>query len=68
MTICRHCGFPEAEHVQARPRLRLCPRGELRVFDADRPITTGHARFGGGRPVAKALAEIKRTLAARRSA
>ena len=66
MTVCRHCGLPESSHVVARPRLRLCPSGPLRVFDADRPVTW-HRRFGGGR-VTKALAEIRRTLAMRRSA
>lgn len=65
MTLCRHCGLTESSHVQARPRLRLCPSGPLRVFDTDRPVT-GHRRFGGR--VAKALAEIRATLVARRSA
>lgn len=61
---CRHCGLPESSHVQARPRLRLCPSGPLRVFDADRPVT-GHRRFGGGK-VQKVLAEIRASLAVRR--
>lgn len=67
---CTHCDRPASDHIKARPRLLLCPKGPLQTFEAkDSPGYRGRYRrgrpFDGGSAVTRALAETRARLASR---